>query len=103
MQRYKECKSCNQHPGLISVILVVTLVWRFTSWRVTAMVAGDSLITGPGWKGRLPGGKTQSAFLTNAVSVIGRVSAESDRDLSTAHDPAQQMQRKPFRGWQTSQ
>jgi hypothetical protein len=39
----------------------------------TGTQAGDSLITGPGWKGQIPSDMTQISSPNNSVLVIGRV------------------------------
>jgi len=77
--------------------------FTYVGTRTTGTQAGDYLITGPGWKGQVPGGMTQISSPNNAVLVLGRVLVESDRDLSTAYDLSQQIQIKPLSGWQPSQ
>jgi hypothetical protein len=60
--------------------------------RTTGTQAGDYLVSGPGWKGEVPGGMTQISSPNNSVLVIGRVFVESDSDLSTAYDLSKQIQ-----------
>jgi hypothetical protein len=71
--------------------------------RTTGTQAGDYLITGPSWKGRLPNGMKQVSSPNNSVLVVGRVFVESDSDLSTAYDLSKQIQLIPLSGWQPSQ
>ncbi len=76
--------------------------FAYVGTRTTGTAAGDYLVTGPGWKGQVPGGMTQISSPNNAVLVIGRVLVESDSDLSTAYDLSKQIQLTPLSGWQPS-
>jgi hypothetical protein len=76
--------------------------FAYVGKRTTGTQAGDYLITGPGWKGQVPGGMTQISSPNNSVLVIGRVLVESDSDLPTAHDLSKQIQLTPLSGWQAS-
>ena len=77
--------------------------FAYVGKRTTGTQAGDYLITGPGWKGRLPNGMKQISSPNKAVLVVGRVFVESDSDLSTAYDLSKQIQLTPLSGWQPSQ
>ncbi|MFN2145736.1 MAG: DUF1254 domain-containing protein [Anaerolineales bacterium] len=63
--------------------------------RLTGTQAGDYLITGPGWKGQVPGGIAQIPSPSKSVLVVGRTLVYSDDDLPAAHDLASQIQLKP--------
>jgi hypothetical protein len=78
-------------------------VFAYVGKRTTGTQAGDYLITGPGWKGQVPGGLKQIASPNNSVIVAGRVLVESDSDLPTAYDLSKQIQLTPLSGWQPSQ
>jgi hypothetical protein len=66
--------------------------FAYVGTRTTGTQAGNYLITGPGWKGQVPGGMTQIASPNNSVLVIGRVLVHNDSDLSTAYGLAKQIQ-----------
>lgn len=51
---------------------------------------------GPGWDGTVSQGMKQIASPNNSVLVLGRVLVYSDSDISTAYDPAKQIQLTPF-------
>jgi len=74
--------------------------FAYVGKRTTGTQAGDYLITGPGWKGRVPDHMTQISSPNNSVLVLGRTLVENDSDLSTAYDLARQIQLKPVSGWQ---
>jgi hypothetical protein len=77
--------------------------FAYVGKRTTGTQAGNYLITGPGWKGRVPSGLTQIASPNNEVLVLGRVLVENDGDLSTAYDLSKQIQLTPPSRWQPSQ
>jgi hypothetical protein len=77
--------------------------FAYVGKRTTGTAAGDHLITGPNWKGQVPGGMTQISSPHNAVLVMGRVLVYSDSDVSTAYDLSKQIQLTPLSGWQPSQ
>jgi len=77
--------------------------FAYVGKRTTGTRAGDYLITGPDWKGRVPSGIKQISSPNNSVIVIGRVFVASDSDLSTAYDLSKQIQLTPPSGWQPSQ
>ena len=64
--------------------------------RTTGTNAGDYLISGPGWKGPVPSGMTQTASPNNSVLVLGRVFVENDADLSTAYALSRQIRLTPL-------
>lgn len=73
--------------------------FAYVGTRTTGTQAGDYLITGPGWQGRVPSGLTQISSPNNSVLVIGRVLVYSDGDLPTAYDLSKQIQLIPLSGW----
>jgi hypothetical protein len=77
--------------------------FAYVGTRTTGTQAGDYLITGPGWKGQVPGGTTQIPSPNNSLLVIGRVLVQSDSDLSTAYDLSKQIQLTRLGGWQPGQ
>ncbi len=77
--------------------------FAYVGTRATGTQAGDYLITGPGWKGQVPGGMTHIASPDNSVGVLGRTLVYSDSDLPTAYGLAKQIQLTPLSGWQPSQ
>jgi hypothetical protein len=66
--------------------------FAYVGTRTTGTQAGDYLITGPDWKGRVPGGMKQIASPNNSVLVLGRILVYNDSDLSTAYKLAKQIQ-----------
>lgn len=71
-------------------------VFAYVGKRTTGTQAGDYLITGPNWKGQIPGGMKQISSPKNGVIVIGRVFVANDSDLSEAHTLAEQIQLTPL-------
>jgi hypothetical protein len=78
-------------------------VFAYVGRRTTGTQAGDYLISGPGWSGRVPNGVTQIAAPNNTVLLIGRTLVESDGDLATAYGLAKQIQLTPLSLWQPAQ
>jgi hypothetical protein len=70
--------------------------FAYVGTRTTGVQAGDYLITGPGWKGQVPGGMTQISSPNNSVLVLGRMLVYSDNDLSIACELAKQIQLTPL-------
>ncbi len=70
--------------------------FAYVGTRATGTQAGDYLITGPGWKGQVPGGMKQIDSPNNSVLVLGRVLVYSDGDLATAYALAKQIQLTPL-------
>ncbi len=73
-------------------------VFAYVGKRTTGTQAGDYLITGPGWKGQVPGGMKQIASPNNGVIVIGRVLVENDGDVATAYNLSKQIHLTPLGG-----
>jgi hypothetical protein len=71
--------------------------FAYVGKRATGTQAGDYLITGPGWKGQVPGGVTRISSPNNSVLVFGRVLVFSDSDLSTAYELSKQIQLTPLK------
>jgi hypothetical protein len=79
-------------------------VFAYLGRRTTGTLAGDYLISGPGWHGTVPAGVTQQIVSpNNTVLVIGRTLVESDSDVATAYGLAKQIQVTPLSQWQPSQ
>ena len=64
--------------------------------RTTGTLAGDYLISGPGWKGNLPTEMRQISISDNQVLVLGRVLVENDSDLTTAYNLSKQIRLTPL-------
>ncbi len=71
-------------------------VFAYVGTRTTGTGAGDYLIVGPNWKGRVPGGMKQISSPNNSVLVLGRVLVENDNDLPIAHQLAGQIRLTPL-------
>jgi len=74
-------------------------VFAYVGRRTTGTQAGDYLMSGPGWKGKVPDGVKQIASPDNTVLLIGRTLVESDSDLATAYGLAKQIQLTPLSRW----
>lgn len=70
--------------------------FAYVGTRTTGTQAGDYLITGPGWKGKVPSGMTRISSPNNSVLVLGRILVYSDTDLPTAYNLAKQIQLTPL-------
>ncbi len=77
--------------------------FAYVGTRLTGTQAGDYLITGPGWKGQVPGGMKQISAPDNSVLVLGRVLVYSDSDLATAYTLAKQIQLTALSQWKPGQ
>ena len=77
--------------------------FAYVGKRTTGTEAGDYLITGPNWKGPVPGGMPQIASPNNSVLVLGRVLVESDSDLPAAYALAKKVQLTPLNEGQSGQ
>jgi hypothetical protein len=77
--------------------------FAYVGTRTTGTQAGDYLIRGPDWKGKVPRGMTQISSPNNSALVLGRILVYSDSDLSTAYDLSKQIQLIPLSGWQPNQ
>lgn len=77
--------------------------FAYVGRRTTGTAAGDYLISGPGWTGKVPAGVTQIGAPDNTVLVIGRTLVAGDSDLATAYGLAQQIQVTPLSHWQPGQ
>ena len=70
--------------------------FAYVGRRTTGTEAGDYLITGPKWSGRVPNGMKKIASPNNSVLIIGRVLVESDTDLPASHHLAEQIGLTPL-------
>jgi hypothetical protein len=66
--------------------------FAYVGRRTTGTKAGDYLISGPGWQGKVPVGMKQIVSPNNTVLLLGRTLVESDGDLATAYGLAKQIQ-----------
>jgi hypothetical protein len=71
-------------------------VFAYVGKRATGTHAGDYFVTGPGWKGEVPGGMKQISSPFNSVFVIGRILVHSDSDLPAAYALTKQIQIAPL-------
>lgn len=74
-------------------------IFAYVGKRATGTQAGDYLITGPGWKGKAPGGVKQISSPNNSVFVIGRILVYDESDLPTAYNSTKQIQLVPLTTW----
>ena len=70
--------------------------FAYVGKRTTGTQAGDYLITGPRWKGLIPGGMKQISSPINSVLVVGRVFVENESDIPTAYELSKQIQLTPL-------
>jgi len=70
--------------------------FAYVGKRTTGTKAGGYVLSGPGWKGTVPGGMSQISSPTNSVLVIGRVFVASESDHPTAYALAQQIRLAPL-------
>jgi hypothetical protein len=73
--------------------------FAYVGRRTTGTQAGDYLISGPGWQGKVPVGMKQIVSPNNTVLLLGRTLVESDSDLATAYGLAKQIQLTPLSQW----
>ena len=78
-------------------------VFAYVGRRTTGTQAGDYLMSGPGWKGKVPDGVKQIASPDNTVLLIGRTLVVSDSDLAMAYGLAKQIQLTPLSHWKSGQ
>jgi hypothetical protein len=76
--------------------------FAYIGTRTTGTKAGDYSITGPGWKGQLPGGMKEILSPKNCI-LVGRVFVENNSDLPTAYGLARQIQLTPLNRYRPSQ
>ncbi len=77
--------------------------FAYVGTRATGTQAGDYLITGPGWKGQVPGGMKNISSPNNSVLVLGRILVYSDSDLATAYALTKQIQLTSLSQWKPGQ
>ncbi len=70
--------------------------FAYVGKRTTGTQAGDYLITGAGWKGRVPQGVKQISSPNNSVLLVGRVLVYGDSDLSAAYGLSKQIRLTPL-------
>jgi hypothetical protein len=70
--------------------------FAYVGTRATGTNAGEYLVVGPGWKGRVANGVKLISSPSNSVLVLGRTLVESDGDLLTAYRLASQIQLTPM-------
>ena len=72
--------------------------FAYVGTRTTGTLEGNYLITGPGWKGQLPGGMKQISSPSASVLIVGRVFVAGDGDLPAAYGLTRQIQVMPPTG-----
>jgi hypothetical protein len=72
--------------------------FAYVGKRTTGTLAGDFLITGPGWQGSVPQGMKQISSPHNSVLVVGRALVENDSDMAAVYALTKQMQLTPLSG-----
>ncbi len=79
-------------------------VFAYVGRRTTGTKAGDYLISGPGWQGKIPKGiAKQIVAPSNTVFLIGRTLVKSEADLATAYGLARQISVTPLSRWHRGQ
>ena len=76
--------------------------FAYVGKRTTGTLAGDYLVSGPGWKGSVPDGIKQICSPTRSVLVVGRLFVENENDLPTAYDLSKKIKLTPLSGWQSA-
>jgi hypothetical protein len=70
--------------------------FAYVGKRTTGTLAGEFLITGPGWQGSLPQGMKQLSSPHNSVLVIGRALVENENDVPAVYALTRQVQLTPL-------
>jgi len=70
--------------------------FAYVGKRTTGTRAGDFLLCGPGWTGRVPTGMPRIDIPHRSALVIGRVFAADDDDRHAAYELARQIELQPF-------
>ncbi|MCH6471852.1 DUF1254 domain-containing protein [Sinomonas terrae] len=70
--------------------------FAYVGKRTTGTKAGDFVLSGPRWKGRVPNGMAAIPSPSDSVLVIGRVFVASESDLPAAYALAKQIQFAPL-------
>ncbi|HKU12609.1 MAG TPA: DUF1254 domain-containing protein [Sinomonas sp.] len=70
--------------------------FAYVGKRTTGTKAGDFVLSGPRWKGRVPNGMAAIPSPSNSALVIGRVFVASESDLPAAYALAKQIQLAPL-------
>ncbi|HEV8410051.1 MAG TPA: DUF1254 domain-containing protein [Gemmatimonadaceae bacterium] len=66
-------------------------VFAYVGTRATGTRAGDYFITGPDWKGEVPGGMKHISSPANSVFILGRTLVYDDSDIPQAYNLARQI------------
>lgn len=74
--------------------------FAYVGKRTTGTQAGDYLITGPRWKGKVPDDLPRISSPNNSVLVLGRVFVENEGDLTAAYNLSTQITLTPLSDWQ---
>lgn len=69
--------------------------FAYVGTRSTGTQAGNYLVSGPGWNGRMPAGMSRISSPNNTVLVIGRVLVTNNSDLPRAFALTKQIQLVP--------
>lgn len=73
--------------------------FAYVGSRTTGGQAGNFLISGPGWHGKLPSGVMQISSPDNTVLLIGRVLVQNASEVSVAYSLSVQIHLTPLRQW----
>jgi len=73
--------------------------FAYVGKRSTGTLAGDFLITGPGWQGSVPQGMKPISSPHNSVLVVGRALVDSENDLAAGYALTKQVQLTPLSQW----
>ena len=77
--------------------------FAYVGKRTTGTLAGDFLITGPGWQGSVPKGLQQISSPNKSVMVVGRALVESASDVAVVYALTKQIQLTPLSQWEPGQ
>jgi hypothetical protein len=71
--------------------------FAYVGKRTTGTKAGDYIITGPGWKGKVPNEMKRISSPKNSVLVLGRVFVKNNDDIPTAYNLTKQIKLSPLK------
>jgi hypothetical protein len=77
--------------------------FAYVGTRTTGAEAGDYLVTGPGWRGKVAGSMAQIPSPNRSVFVIGRVLVRGDADVAAAYGLSSQIRLTSLGQWQPGQ
>ncbi len=77
--------------------------FAYVGKRTMGTLAGDFLITGPGWQGSVPQGMKQISSPHNSVLVVGRALVDSENDVAAVYALTKKIQLTPLSQWKPGQ